>query len=42
MKKTNELTIDAKLCYIVTIFYRQELATLSQVQEKLRACRNSK
>ena len=30
------------LCQNVTIFYRQELFSLFQVQEKLKACRNSK
>ena len=41
-EKTNELTIYGILCWNVTIFYRQELASLFQVQEKLKACRNSK
>ena len=36
-EKTNE-----SLCRNVTIFYRQELASLFQVQEKLKACRSSK
>ena len=38
----NELTIHATLCRNVTIFYRQKLASLFQVQEKLKKCRNSK
>ena len=38
----NELTIYATLCRNVTIFYRQKLASLFQVQEKLKKCRNSK
>ena len=38
---TNELTIYVKICRKVTIFYRQEIASLFEVQEKLRACRNS-
>ena len=37
----NELSIYATLCPNVTIFYRQELASLFQVQEKLKTCRNS-
>ena len=41
-EKTNELTIYRILSRYVTIFYRQELASLFQVQEKLKACRNSK
>ena len=41
-EKTNELTIYGILCWNVTIFYRQELVSLFQVQEKLKACRNSK
>ena len=41
-EKTNELTIHGILCRNVTIFYRQEVASLFQVQEKLKACRNSK
>ena len=41
-EKANELTIYEKLCRKVTIFYRQELASLFQVQEKLKACRNLK
>ena len=39
---TNELTTYAILCRKVTIFYRQELASLFQVQEKLKTCRISK
>ena len=39
---TIELTIYAILCRDVTIFYRQELASLFQVQGKKKACRNSK
>ena len=38
----NELTVYAILCRNVTISYRQELASLFQVQEKLKMCRNSK
>ena len=41
-EKSNELTIYGKLCRNVTIFYRQELASLFQVQEKLKGCRSSK
>ena len=41
-EKTNELTIYGLLCQNVTTFYRQELASLFQAQEKLKACRNSK
>ena len=41
-EKTNELTIYAILCRNVTIFHQQKLASLFQVQEKLKACRNSK
>ena len=41
-EKTNELTIYGILCQIVTLFYRQELASLFQVQEKLKAFRSSK
>ena len=40
--KTNALTIYGILCRKVTIFYRQELASLFQVQKKLKACRSSK
>ena len=42
MKKTNELTVYGVFCRNVSIFYRQELASLFQVQEKLKASRNSK
>ena len=35
----NELTIS---CQNVTIFYRQEIASSFQVEEKLKTCRNSK
>ena len=38
----NELIIYAILCQNVTIFYRQKLTSLSQVQEKLTFCRQSK
>ena len=41
-EKTNELTTHGKLCRNVTIFYRPELASLFQVQEKLKACTSSK
>ena len=41
-EKTNELTIYEMLCWNVTIFYLQELTSLFQVQEKLKACRSSK
>ena len=41
-EETNELTIYGKLGRNITIFYRQELASLFQVQEKLKACRSSK
>ena len=41
-EKINELIKYAILCWKVTIFYRQKLASLFQVQEKLKACRNSK
>ena len=40
--KTNELAIYAILCRNVTIFYRQKLASLFEIQEKLKVCRNSK
>ena len=40
--KIYELTIYGILCRNVTIFYRQELASMFQVQEKLKACKNSK
>ena len=42
IKKTNELTIYGILCQNFRIFNRQELAFLFQVQEKLKACKNSK
>ena len=38
----NKLTIGVILRRNVTIFYRQELASLFQVQEKSKTCRNSK
>ena len=38
---TNELTIYAKLCWNVAIFYRQYLISLCQVQENLKVCGNS-
>ena len=41
-EKTNPLTIYGVLCRNLTIFYRQELCSLFQVQEKLKVCRNSK
>ena len=41
-KKTNELTVYGISCRNVTIFYRQELPYLVQVQEKLKAYKNSK
>ena len=37
MKKINELITYAELCRKVAIFYRQQLTSLFQVQEKLRA-----
>ena len=37
-EKTNELTIYGILCWNVTIFCRQELVSLFQVQEKLKLC----
>ena len=40
-EKTNELIIYPILCQNVRIFYRQELASLFQVEEKSKACRNS-
>ena len=42
MTKTNELSLCGTLCRNVTKFYRQELASLFKVQEKLKACRSSK
>ena len=41
-EKTNELTIYSILCRNCTVIYRQKLASLFQVQTKLKACRNSK
>ena len=41
-EKANELAIYGKLCRNVKIFYRQELASLFQVQEKVKACRRLK
>ena len=41
-EKTNELTIYGISCRNVTIFNWQKLASLFQVQEKLKACRSSK
>ena len=41
-EKTNPLTIYGILCQNVTIFYRQGLASLFQVQEKLKAYRSFK
>ena len=41
-EKTKELTIYGILCQNITIFYRQELTSLFQVQEKLKACRSTK
>ena len=41
-EEINELNINGILCQNVTIFYRQELASLLKVQGKLKACRNSK
>ena len=41
-EKTNQLTIYGILCQNVTIFYREELASLLQVQEKLKAYRSFK
>ena len=37
-----QLIIYGKLCQNVTMFYRQELASLFQAQKKLKACRSSK
>ena len=39
---TNESTIHTTLYGNVILFYRQELATLFQMQEELKAWRNSK
>ena len=41
-EKPNTLTIYGVLCRKVTTFYRQELPSLFQVQEKLKVCRSSK
>ena len=41
-EKRNWLAIYGTLCWNVTTFYRQELASLFQVQGKLKACRSSK
>ena len=41
-EKTNELTIYGILCWNVKTFYRQDLVSLFQVQEKLKTCRSSK
>ena len=41
-EKTNALIIYGILCRNVTVFYRQEVASLFQVQEKLKAWRSSK
>ena len=41
-EKTNELTIYGILYRSVTKFYRKELTSLFQVQEKLKACMSSK
>ena len=41
-EKTNELTVYGILYRNATIFYRRELASLFQVQEKLKTCRSSK
>ena len=41
-EKSNELTMYGILCRNVTIFYRQELASFFQVQEKLKGCRSLK
>ena len=38
----NKLTIGVILRRNVTIFYRQELASLFQVQENLEMCRSSR
>ena len=41
MKKADELTVyDGILYQNVTMFYRQELASLFQVQEKSKVCRS--
>ena len=41
-QETNELTVYGVLRRSVTTFYRQELPSLFQVQEKLKAFRSSK
>lgn len=41
-EKLNQLVIYLKSCRNVTMFDQKELASLYQLQEKLRACRNSK
>ena len=41
-ERRNELTIYSILCRNVEILYRPGLASLFQVQEKLKTCRNSK
>ena len=41
-EKRNKLAIYTTLCRNVTIFYRQKPASLFQVQEKVKACGNSK
>ena len=41
-EKTTELTIYGKLCWNFTIFYRQELASLFQLQGIMKVCRSSK
>ena len=41
-EKTNELTIYGILRWNIIIFYRQELASLFQVQENLKECRSWK
>ena len=38
-EKTNKLTTHEKLGRNVTIIYRQELASLFKLQEKLKTCR---
>ena len=40
--KTNELTIYPTLCRNVTIFYLKKLASIKNVQEKLKPCSDSK
>ena len=39
-EKKNELTIYGILCRNITMFYRDELDSLFQVQENLKACRS--